>query len=78
MMTRAKFILFSIIIGISGCSGVELSPEYQYELETATAIVEQEAIRCERGQIDPNECCEALGLASNTLDNLLKASQGRK
>ena len=69
-----KILILSILL-ISGCSKVQMSPEYRQVTEMSAINVAELNRRCQDG--DAEACKQGLSKASETLNLLVDALHGR-
>ena len=68
-------LLCLMLLFFAGCSKVQMSPEYRYQVESAAVIVGELDKRCSEG--DETACREGLSKASETLNLIVDALYGR-
>jgi PBP1b-binding outer membrane lipoprotein LpoB len=68
--------LLLLCLFLAGCSGVQLTPAYKYELLHAQSILSAHADGIRAGEYDPNQAADALGLSAGTIERIIKASEG--
>jgi len=72
---RKIILLLTLILLVSGCSEVQLSPRYQQVLEMSAINVRAMLIDCRAG--NQESCEKGLELSANLLDYIVDASYGR-
>jgi hypothetical protein len=71
-------ILIILLLGIflAGCSQVQMSPSYRQSVEKQSILITELDRRCQAG--DSNACAEGLHEASETLNMIVDAMDGRQ
>ena len=70
-----KLIVVLVVLFISGCSRVQMSPPYRQTVTMSAISVSELNRRCQDG--DNQACKEGLSAASKTLNLIVDALEGR-
>ena len=66
-----NYLIILIVLSIAGCQN-KLKPSLRSDLIQSSAIIKELSHRCADG--DPNACIQGLDLASQTIDNIIDAT----